>query len=205
MQYYHNVTQDYVRCHKTTSHYRSSNTITTTARSFCELWRGSCSNHGRLTSSGGEPNSRPLYTPDTLNSLGPSARSLRSFSKGGIALGLLLSVAAASPVLAEEEAAKPKDFLGLDCPLTFGGFTTTSAQEPTDEEILAKDGALLEQFFSSQRCLYFPRVWCCLYLTRRGVSPADCMLRTGQGCDIRVDCKTKEEQFRWAKAYYRTV
>ncbi|CAE7770448.1 CATSPER1 [Symbiodinium necroappetens] len=60
---------------------------------------------------------------------------------GGIALGLLLSVAAASPVLAEEEAAKPK--------------------EPTDEEILAK------------------------------------------GCDIRVDCKTKEEQFRWAKAYYR--
>ena len=53
-------------------------------------------------------------------------------------------MAAASPVLAEEEAAKPKDFLGLDCPLTFGGFTTTSAQEPTDEEILAKDGALLE-------------------------------------------------------------
>ncbi|CAE7296212.1 CATSPER1 [Symbiodinium microadriaticum] len=60
---------------------------------------------------------------------------------GGIALGLLLSVATASPVLAEEEAAKPKEL--------------------TDEEILAK------------------------------------------GCDIRVDCKTKEEQFRWAKAYYR--
>ena len=30
-------------------------------------------------------------------------------------------------------------------------------------------------------------------------------LWTRQGCDIRVDCKTKEEQFRYAKAYYRTV
>ena len=45
----------------------------------------------------------------------------------------------------------------------------------------------------------------CLYLTPRGVSADDCMLCTGQGCDIRVDCKTKEEQFRWAKASYRTV
>ena len=44
-----------------------------------------------------------------------------------------------------------------------------------------------------------------MYLTPRGVSADDCMLCTGQGCDIRVDCKTKEEQFRWAKAYYRTV
>ena len=58
-------------------------------------------------------------------------------------------MATASPVLAEEEAAKPKDILGLDCPLTFGGFTTTSAQELTDEEILAKDGSLLEQFFQA--------------------------------------------------------
>ncbi|CAE7876276.1 CATSPER1, partial [Symbiodinium microadriaticum] len=70
----------------------------------------------------------------------PAAASAWQGLFGGVALGLLLSVATASPVLAEE-AAKPKEL--------------------TDEEILAK------------------------------------------GCDIRVDCKTKEEQFRWAKAYYR--
>ena len=60
---------------------------------------------------------------------------------GGAVLGLLLSLATASPVMAEEAAAAPKEL--------------------TDEEVLAK------------------------------------------GCDIRVDCKTKEQQFRWAKAYYR--
>ncbi|CAE7206983.1 CATSPER1 [Symbiodinium natans] len=68
---------------------------------------------------------------------------------GGVALGLLLSVASASPVLAEEAAA---DSAAPAAP---------AAKELSDDEILAK------------------------------------------GCDIRVDCKTQEEQFRWAKAYYR--
>ncbi|CAE7479715.1 CATSPER1 [Symbiodinium pilosum] len=60
---------------------------------------------------------------------------------GGLVLGLVLSAATASPVLAEDAAPAPKQL--------------------SDEEILAK------------------------------------------GCDIRVDCKTKEQQFAYAKAYYR--
>ena len=59
---------------------------------------------------------------------------------------------------------KAQGLLGLTAVLAFGGFTATSAQEPTDEEILAKDGAVLELFPPSQRCLYFPRAWCLFVL-----------------------------------------
>ncbi|CAE7534974.1 CATSPER1 [Symbiodinium natans] len=68
---------------------------------------------------------------------------------GGVVLGLLLSLATASPALAE------------DAPAADAAPAAPAAKELSDEEILAK------------------------------------------GCDIRVDCKTQEEQFRWAKAYYR--
>ena len=66
---------------------------------------------------------------------------------GGVALGLLLSLASASPVMAEEAPAAKA--------------AAPAAKELTDEEVLAK------------------------------------------GCDIRLDCTTREQQFRWAKAYYR--
>eukprot|EP00439_Symbiodinium_sp_Y106_P080734 s605_g19.t1 len=86
----------------------------------CALAGGLAFVPGMMPSTSSSPSSRVSREQGHFDAAdaGSSFQNLQGLF-GGIALGLLLSVAAASPVLAEEEAAKPKDFLGLDCSSRF--------------------------------------------------------------------------------------